>query len=103
MLEEKFVSSSAHSMKNKIMPVTGSAAVNGDREAVSQSLIPISALVKQEPSQVAAPVIRMLPHRIPLVTPSLKFKMRSPSTLVINRRIQPNNGGIAVDQLLMVL
>ena len=86
-----------------IIPVIGSAAVMGARDAVSHSLIPMSAFVRQDPSQVAAPVIRILPQRIPLVVLSLKFISRSPSTLVMKRMMQPKSGGMAVDQLLMTL
>ena len=102
MLEEKFVSRIAQVIKKTTIPITGRLAVSGDRVTVSQSLIPMSALVRHDPSQVAAPVIKMLPQRIPLVVASLKFNSRSPSTLVMKRIMQPRSGGIAVDQLLIV-
>ena len=87
ILEEKLVSRTAHVIKNTTMPIIGRLAVSGDRVTVSQSLIPISALVRQDPSQVAAPVIKILPQRIPFVVASLKFSSRSPSTFVMNRII----------------
>ena len=73
ILEEKFVSIIAHVMKNKIIEVKGMFAVRGCKVAVSHSLIPTVLLVKHEPSQVAAPVIKIEPHKIPFDVTSLKF------------------------------
>ena len=94
MLEEKLVSRIAHVMKNKIIDVSGMFAVRGCNVAVRQSEIPTSLLVRQAPSQVAAPVIRIEPHKIPLEVTSLKFIMRSPLSFSINRMIQPSNGAL---------
>lgn len=85
-----------HQAKKRMMPSAGSEAATGPNIVLSHSLMPISWLVRADPSIVAAPVMRIAAQRIPLETASLKLRSGSPFSRRIKRRMQPKEGGMAV-------